>query len=551
MQAKQELKLEHIERTKSEKLNKFKLQFFTNLSHELLTPLSILLILSEKWSKHGKIPSENIPGIFERNVNKLHQHIKQMLQFRKAESGNMKLNIRKDNLSLVINEVIENYLLIAAEKNISLNMDVPPELIAYFDSEKINICLSNLLSNAFKYTRKGGSICLKVKRFTRENYSWIKISVLDTGVGIPKENLENIFNRFYRLPTNHTHFEDGIGIGLALTKNLVDLQGGFIRVDSIYGEGSTFTMELPVSLSYFRTNPLVGVSQLMDEAKICNEMQEREIPEPENLSIDRNSRKTILIVEDNEDFLTLVMMYLKKYYKVITCKNGKDALRIANNHELDMIVSDLMIPKMNGYELCKAVKSTINTSHIPFIIVTARTDDHERLLGYESGVDSYLTKPVNMAVLVSRIESLLKNSEKVHSDFNTGAFLEPNKIEITSIDEDILSRAKETVEKFISDPEFTVKVLCDELAMSNSMLYRKIKGILNITPNDFIKNIRLKRAAQLLEDKNIHISEVAYQTGFNDLSYFGVCFKKLYGVTPTVYQKELEVQKAVKPIAIE
>lgn len=541
MQAKQELKLEHMERTKSEKLNKFKLQFFTNLSHELLTPLSILLILSERWSKHGKIPMENIPKIFERNVNKLHHHIKQMLQFRKAESGNMKLDIREDDLSPVVNEIVENYLLIAAEKNISFDSEIPDKLTGYYDKEKINISLNNLLSNAFKYTGKGGYINLKVSSFTREDHRWVEITVTDSGIGIPRENLENIFNRFYRLPSSHTHFEDGIGIGLALTKNLVDLHGGFIKVDSVAGKGTTFSIELPISLSYFNANTS-ECCELIDEAKIDYGPEERKIPEVANLKIERNFRKTILIVEDNDDFLTLVMMFLNRYYRIITCKNGEDALTIANNQEIDLIVSDLMIPKMDGHALCQAIKSTVNTSHIPFIILTARTNDHERLLGYESGVDSYLTKPVNMAVLISRIDSLLKKREVVHSDFNKGAFLEPEKIVTTSIDENILLRAKETVEDHISDPEFTVKVLCDQLAMSNSMLYRKIKGILDITPNDFIKNIRLRRAAQLMEDKNIHISEVAYQTGFNDLSYFGVCFKKQYGVTPTVYQKELEVK---------
>ena len=539
MKARQELKIEHVERTKSEKLSQFKLQFFTNLSHELLTPLSILLILSEKWSRYGMPEDEKFPKMFERNVDKLHHQIKQMLQFRKAESGNLKLELNKYDLDQIIKESYENYLIISEEKKISFELLTSGIGEGFVDREKLDICLNNLLSNAFKYTKKEGTIRLEVGT----NKGWITIKVKDSGRGIPKEQLKNIFNRFYR--TSYTcDIADGIGIGLALTKNMVNFQGGSIKVESEPGKGSTFTLQLPISLSYHKHHTFSQIDPIITDEDVCLQGTRKSSHIEDRLEASPGQQKTILIVEDNEDFLTLVTLHLEKYYHVISAMSGKVAFDLANSNEVDLIVSDLMIPGMDGYQLCKAIKNDVNTSHIPFIIVTANANDDGRMIGYEVGVDSYLTKPVNLQVLISRIASLLKKRNEIHAEFNMGAFLEPKKIVTTSIDENILSKAKAVVEDYMSDPELTVKVLCDELAMSNSMLYRKIKGILNLTPNEFIRNIRLRKAAQLLEDKSIQISEVAYRTGFSDLSYFGVCFKKQYGVTPSVFQKEKEEKKA-------
>ena len=540
MKARQKLKIEHLERTKSEKLNQFKLQFFTNLSHELLTPLSILLILSEKLSKYDIPECETLPGMFRRNVDKLHHQIKQMLQFRKAEAGNLKLLLSRHNLDDIIRESYENYLVISEEKNIAFQLKTSGIGDGFVDKEKLDICLNNLLSNAFKYTKKGGVIALEVESLWIADERWMMIKVKDNGRGIPKEHLKHIFHRFYRTSGGN---DTGIGIGLALTKNMVNLQGGSIKVESEPDRGSVFTLQLPISLSSHRGNTLSETNPMIPGDTLSYRGSEDHMPIKNTSKITRGQKKIILIVDDNEDFLTLVALQLEKYYHIITAVNGKEAFDLANENEVDLIVSDLMIPGMDGYQLCKAVKNDLNTSHIPFIIVTVNASDDSRAIGYEAGVDSYLTKPMDMQVLFSRIESLLKKRNEIHKKFNTGAFLEPNKIVTTSFDEKVLSKAKAIVENHLSDPELTVKVLCDELGMSNSMLYRKIKGLLNLTPNEFIRNIRLRKAAQLLEDKSIHISEVAYQAGFNDLSYFGVCFKKQYGVTPSVFQKENSNEK--------
>lgn len=529
--AKQSLRLEHLERSKSEKLHQFKLQFFTNLSHELLTPLSVLMIIAEKWKSKSKGEENKDSKTLSRNINKLYEHLMQMLNFRKAETGNMLLKTSFTELNPIFEGAVENYKVIADEKEITFNFEVEEIIKGDVDVEKLEICLNNLLSNAFKYTKPKGEVDLSISQVLEDDLPYLIVKVKDTGIGIPKKAQGKIFNRFHRLSSEH-HFEDGLGIGLALTKNLVDIQNGSIWVNSEVNKGSEFGMKIPlVALEKGisgQNQPIF--SDFVDDLELPNYRETHQKLE--------FTGKTILVVEDNPDFSSLIENHLLQYYHVFVCSNGKEALKIANTKEVDLIVSDLLMPEMDGYELCKTIKSEVNTSHVPFIMLTARSEDEERIIAYEIGADSYLTKPLNLEVLTFRIQALLKNRENIHSEFNAGAYLEPEKIVTTSIDEEFLRKAKEIVEANISDPDFNVKTLYEELAMSNSMFYRKIKGILNLTPNEFIKNIRLRRAAQLLDDKEIHISEVAFQAGFNDLSYFGVCFKKQYGITPTQYQKE-------------
>lgn len=533
--AKEDLRIQSVERSKSEKLNQFKLQFFTNLSHELLTPLSVLMIIAQKWRFSASKESEKEVRILNSNVNKLHEHIKQMLHFRKAETGNMILNLQDFSFNHLLEEILENYQVVAADKGVRLDYAVQENISGKMDREKLEMCLNNLLSNAIKYTPKGGLVNLEAIQQEAGGARSLYIKVTDTGRGIPKEHLDKIFNRFYRLSAIN-HFEDGLGIGLALTQHLIALQGGQIMVDSVEGEGTSFELTIPLSTT---DNSLIPSTQIsFPEEEEIESIERRSRKQLNPFTDIKYSGKKLLLVEDNPDFLVLMETYLSLYYKVITAQTGTEALELANNNDIDLIVSDLMVPEMDGFELCKKIKSDVNTSHIPFVIVTARTEDQDRLIGYEAGADSYLTKPINFEVLIYRLEALLKSREKVHADFNTGAFLEPKKIVNSSIDEEFLMKAKEIVENNISETEFSVKLLCEDLGMSNSMFYRKIKGILDITPNEFIKNIRLRRAAQLLEEKEINISEVAYMTGFNDLSYFGVCFKKQYGKSPSTFQKE-------------
>ncbi|MAZ28233.1 MAG: hypothetical protein CL868_14305 [Cytophagaceae bacterium] len=532
---KQALNIENIERLKSEKLNQFKLQFFTNLSHELLTPLSVLAILSDKKINNNNDDGFEEQKILRRNIKVLNDRIKQMLNFRKAESGNMDYAPSWKNISEIIQEISKDYSILAQEKDIDFRVVMAENLKGYVDVEKLEICINNILSNAFKYTPREGIVNLIANIIGHNGGKRLIIKVNDTGKGISDHDLQRIFNRYYR-PKSVKGYADGLGIGLALTKHLVEIQQGIIRVESEEGVGTQFELELPVGRYVLNLEGVQNNSGLINAENISALEKEDEINVLDDVEY---SGKAVLIVEDNEDYLNLVKEYLQDYYKVFASLDAENALKLANSEDIDLIVSDLQLPGMNGHKLCESIKNNVSTSHIPVVIVTAHDDDDERKKGYEIGVDTYFTKPISLDVLVYRIESLLKKRESIHRKFNKGDFLEPEKIVSTNIDEEFLSKAKECVENHISEPDFSVKILCSDMGMSNSMFYRKIKGILDLTPNEFIKNIRLRRAAQLLEDKSIHISEVAYMVGFNDLSYFGVCFKKQYGFSPSTFQKNL------------
>ncbi|WP_158275590.1 hybrid sensor histidine kinase/response regulator transcription factor [Marinilabilia rubra] len=533
IKTKQALKIEHLEREKSEQINQFKLQFFTNLSHELLTPLSILKILSEKWEDLVVNKKDEVRNILGRNVSRLSQLIYQVLQFRKVETGNIKLNLHEVNLSSFTKEILDNYNLLAEEKNISLKTDLPHELWGWIDTEKLDISLNNILSNAFKYTSPGGEVSLNLEAFQREKHHWVSFQISDNGRGIPPEKIDTIFDRFYRIG-NGGKEQEGAGIGLALTKNLIELHGGSIEVTSLPGSGTTFTIQLPFSKDFYEEIDIKKQQPIIDPQKIRVQSPK----EDENLpKIQSQKDKKILLIEDDQDFLELITFELEKYFTVHTAPNGKEGIKAAKEKAVDLIVSDVMMPEMSGKEVCKLIKNDINTSHIPFILITAFQQDEERLEGYESGADSFLTKPITPILLLTRIESLLKKRNELKANFDSDEFLEPEKITIPSIDKKILEQAKEIVEQEMSNPDLSVKMMCEQLGLSNSMFYRKMKALLDMTPNEFIRSIRLRRAAQLLKDNSINVSEAAYSTGFNDLSYFGVCFKKEYGVTPTAYQK--------------
>lgn len=534
IQIQKSLELENIERAKLENLTHFKLQFFTNISHELLTPLSILKILSERWDEGTVKKQQDFKGILERNVSRLHGLITQILQFRKAETGNMKISPVEVNIVSVIQSICSDYLLLAEKKNIGFHLEQPDELSCFLDTEKLDMMLNNLISNAFKYTSEGGSIGVRVLAFEKKGLNWIRMEVSDNGIGISGEDQATVFDRFYRIGRMNVS-QTGIGIGLALTKNLVTLHGGTIGVESELGKGTTFNIELPVSADFYRQSAAAFADPMIDPEKIIpgENMHESLI----ELAPAEKMDKVVLLVENEDDYRILLKEKLEKTVRVIACSNGQEALEIASDQPIDLIISDLNMPVMNGNEFCKVIKSNINTSHIPFILVTAFPDEKERSLGYESGVDSYLNKPLNINVLMSRMKSLLKQREEIQQKFTMGAFLEPKNIATTSLDEKIIEKAKNVIEANISNPDFSVKTLCDELGMTNSTLYRKMKGILNVMPNEFIRNIRLRRAAQLLEDPALDIAEAAYSIGFNDPSYFSACFKKQYNVTPSAYQK--------------
>lgn len=528
------LELEKMERQKSDSLNQFKLQFFTNLSHELLTPLSVLKIASDQWNDYKNNKDVDLRGIIDRNVSYLRRQIQKTLQFRKVERGDVSLNIHEVDLPSLLTNISDNYKLIAENKKIDFQCEIPKHLYGNVDSEKVDIIVNNLLSNAFKYTDEGGQVSLSTDVLEKGKHTYIEISINDNGQGIPKEKLDQIFERFYRINQVNSKTE-GLGIGLALANNLCEMHGGKIEVESKLGFGTNFKITLPISKQFYEDYQQDDINSFFDKNRIAAKEESAIV---RTVKIKKDKEKNILILEDDADSLLLMRASISEYYNVLSASNGLEGMKIAGEQEVDLIVTDNMMPEMTGTELCKQLKSDMNTSHIPIILVTADQQEDMRFSAYEAGVDSILIKPLNINILLTRISALLKKKEGAIKVFKKGDLFEPSELVITTMDEKFLDQLKSIVEAHIEDPDLSVKLLMKELGLSQSQLYRKMNGILDVTPNDYIKNIRLRRAAKLIEaDKNLNISDVAFKFGFNDLSYFGVCFKKQFGVAPRNYQK--------------
>ncbi|WP_175549935.1 hybrid sensor histidine kinase/response regulator transcription factor [Mariniphaga anaerophila] len=534
IRVKQMLDIREIEKTESEKLHQFKLQFFTNISHELLTPLSILLSVIERIEERKDYSAE-LFGMMKRNTLNLNRLIRQLLSFRKVETGHMKIQLETINLSEFVECCAGNFRILAEKRKMKLVVDVQKGLKGIMDREKLEIIIHNLLSNAFRYTDSGREVCCVLKESEDKNY--VTIVIKDSGKGIGENEMKNLFKRFYSSSTSGKTEDSGIGIGLNLTKSLVDLLGGNITVKSELGKGTEFLVELPVS------EELIDATSLnKDETNLAYSMESGRddiyVVEEERIQQFLKSHEpfTILVADDNDDFRKILVDSLRDNFKVLEVADGKNALKTVMTTHVDLIISDVMMPKLNGWELCQSIKSNLSISHVPVIIITAKTGDENRLEGYQVGADSYIEKPLNMRLLKVRIVSLLMQREKLKQAFSTGLNLVPDKIAITPIDEQFIEKAKRLVEKNLSNTEFSVKDLSKGLNASNSMLYRKMKNVLGLNPNEFIRSIRLGNAAKMLENSSFTISEVAFNCGFNDLSYFGSCFKKKYGATPSEYQ---------------
>ncbi|WP_430931138.1 hybrid sensor histidine kinase/response regulator transcription factor [Saccharicrinis sp. 156] len=533
--AKQNMELEQVARIKSEKLNQYKLSFFTNISHELLTPISILAT-SLYNIKEQKEYREDTVSVMERSIAGLERLIKQLLTFRKVETNSMKVSMAHENVSEIVNNCVKDFKPVADKKNISIAIKIEDGIEGKIDKEKWELIIRNLLSNAIKYTPQKGNIWLTLSKSDAAN---VNIIVKDSGCGIPQDALPYLFDRFYRVKSKASTKSEGIGIGLNLTKSLIDILKGTIDVESKEGQGALFTVVLPIDGSYekdFANNDVEKIKGDEVSTVVDTDFENEQDSIYEERKVDLTG-KTILLVEDNDEFRQSLKGALASKYKILEAEDGKKGIQIAEKEEIDLVISDVMMPNMSGHELCQALKTNINTSHIPVILLTAKVGDENRLAGYQSGANSYLEKPVNMKLLLVRIQALLMNFQNQREKTAVSLNLEPENVTITPLDEEFFNKAKKIVEDNISDAEYSIKDFAKELGVSNSMLYRKMKNLASCSPSEFVRNIRLRRAAQLFDNKTFQISEVAYKCGFNDLSYFGVCFKKMYGVTPTQYQE--------------
>ncbi len=538
-----ELKISKIEKVKSEELVQIKLRYFTNISHELLTPLTIITLLIESLqNKHPKDAQQY--EIMRGNVNRLKRLIKQILVFRKTESGNMKLRIRENDLIEFVNGICKsNFQPLVKEKEINFSIKSEYEsFMAYFDPDKLDKVLYNLLSNAFKHTPKGGEISVKLDFIPRNKEMILRLSVSDSGEGIAEEDLPNIFQRFYISKSSDQSQSNGIG--LSLTSDLLNIHKGSIEVKSQLGVGSVFTIEIPVSATAYtdeelsedeqpETRVTTDLPEILPEAEDDTEEELEELPAA--------TGKTILVVEDNKDLRELIVDYLSQKYQVLAAEDGLLAQEILRQNEVDLVISDVMMPQMDGLTLCKILKNDIATSHLHVLMLTAKNSTEDRIDCYNAGADAYISKPFELRVLEARVDNLIRRREVKKETFKSNQEINISSMEYSSINEEFLKHAVNVVEVKLSDITFDFDQFAIDIGASKSTLHRKLKSLTGLSPGEFIRNIRMKHASKMLVNNVGNISEIAFSVGFNDPKYFSRCFRTEFGMTPREY---IESKKA-------
>ena len=505
-----------------------KLQFFTNVSHEVRTPLTLILApLDRLIVSLRESPYASDLGLIQKNANRLLRVINQILDFRKVEGKQEKLAVREIDLVPFVGEIKSYFDSMASVRAISYTITSSmKQCTLWIDPDLLEKVLVNLLSNAFKFTPEGGSVRIELT----EEGDRVFIQVIDTGSGIQPANLPHLFDRFYTEDRSM-----GTGIGLHLVKEYIHMHGGEIRVESEPGQRTTFTVCLRKGKAHFEDSDLMEtpVSHQAYEASRLDDSETKEM-------LSKTYPYTILITEDDDEVRGFLERELSLHFKIRTVANGKDALRVLEEEEISLVVSDVMMPEMNGFELCRTIKSQLPFSHIPVILLTALTDERQRIFGITGGADDYIQKPFHTDYVKIKIIHLLQERQKLRERLleklrdNKLLLSEPEKVE--SIDDTFLRKFAEQIEAVYADPEYNVEKLSETLGLSRGHLHRKIKELTGTAPVEFLRTYRLNKATQLLRQNAYTVSEVAYRTGFSSPAYFSKCFKAVYGVTPTEYQ---------------
>lgn len=515
-------------------LDQIKTRFFANISHEFRTPLTLLIGPIEELKKES--PKSPMLHMMERNAKRLLALINQLLDLGKLEARKMEVSLRKDDLVNFIQVIGSSFAPLAQQRQIAYQiLQDRPAFITYFDTDKLEKIVTNLLSNAFKFTATGKSIELKVQY--DEQFQQVTISVKDTGAGIAADKIGQVFERFYQTDSNTNRNHEGTGIGLALVKEMVQLLKGEVRVESELGIGSTFYIILPLinnaAADDIAESHTIEKSAL-DFAGLPDGLAEEGAGLPVHEKAQETPADILLIVEDNEDLRAYISSVLEKDYQILEAKNGREGFEKALETIPDIVISDLMMPVMDGFEFCKKLKSAEKTSHIPVVMLTAKGSMESRIEGLELGADDYLTKPFNADEIKARVGNLIKTREKLRQLYSQRIVeLKPTEIKVSSMDEAFMEKAKAIVEKHLSESAFDMGRFADEMNMTAVQLRRKLKALTNYTSNEFVRKYRLERAAQLLAQKSATVSEIAFDVGFENLSYFSKMFQEEFGKLPS------------------
>lgn len=532
------LEIERRDKEHQEEINQMKMRFFINISHELRTPLTLILApLQEIINKISDRWTRNQLEYIQRNANRLLHLVNQLMDYRRAELGVFELQVKKGNAHQLIQDNFLFYDKLARHKKITYTLQSELEdKEELFDPNYLELIVNNLLSNAFKYTESGQSITVTLK----EENNWLLLQVSDTGIGIPINKQGKIFERFYQIESEHV----GSGIGLSLVQRLVELHHGRIELDSEEGKGSTFSVYIPQDINTYKPSELASEDNKSEEKQVYStnskDMYFIDTERVENEAIESRDKKrgTILIVEDNNEIRQYLSSGLAGLFNTLEAGNGEEALEKLKDNEVDIIVTDVMMPVMDGIKLCKNVKQNIRTCHIPVIILSAKSETKDQMEGLQMGADDYIPKPFSLSILTTKIQNMMRTRRRMLERYSKSLEVEPEKITFNAMDEALLKRAVAIVEKNMDNIEFSTDEFAREMNMSRSNLHLKLKAITGESTIDFIRKIRFNEAAKLLKDGRYTVAEVSSMVGFNTPSYFATSFKKYFGCLPTEYIKK-------------
>lgn len=518
-----------------EEATQSKLVFFTNISHEFRTPLTLLvgpletLMMKEKLSEEG----QRLTKMMRRNVQVLLKLIEQIIEFRRYENGKMQMYFTLGDLKTFLKETCDSFIELSKKKRIQFSfIPTKDDFTVWFDSDKMGKICYNLISNAIKFTPENGHVKVQLSNQEVNNEMYAKIKITDTGIGISEKYIGQVFDRFYKVDKSTT----GSGIGLELTKVLVELHNGAIELESTEGKGTTFTVSIPYKQKNISINEQLPVlkSEIVKYEGIQLIEEDEYEDENENWRMS-NEKPLVLIVEDNHDVRYYLKSLLKDEFEVMEAENGQKGLLKAMKFVPELIISDVLMGVMNGYELCKQIKENLSTSHVPVILLTAYAMDEQRAMGFESGADAYISKPFNEQLLMIRVRKLVENRERVKDYFQKNLTFGERKENVAEIDKSFITKFRNLIEDRLIDSDLNVDEIGKNLGLSRVQLYRKIKSLTNYAPNELVRIIRLKAAEQMIINSEKTISEIAYDTGFSSPSYFTKCFKEYFNESPSEY----------------
>lgn len=527
-------------------LDRIKTRFYTNISHEFRTPLSLIMGPADEMMKNPTLSyrEREYLEIISQNAKRMLKLVTQVLDLSKLEDGVLRLEVNKSDLAKSVISIAESFQFMAQKQNVNLDLEIKDKgLAGYFDEDKIEKILYNLLNNAFKYTDNNGEILVKLERTTLNGRLAASIVIIDTGIGIPESEIGHIFETYYRVENQHTQKQYGAGIGLSLVKKLVELHKGSLKVQSKENEGTMFFVVIPLDkAAYSDTELFENRANKIDSLNFAN--SDHKVEDHGQVKLQKVGLRSILLVEDNEDLLSFMNNTLQDRFKVLTATNGAEALKLIEKDAPDIIISDVMMPIMNGYKLCETVKKSVEYSHIPFILLTAKNSPESQIEGMNAGADVYLPKPINIDLLRLNIKNLINSTDQVRKKFESKLVTNVESLEVKDENEDFLKKLIDILEKNITNMDVNIDLFANELGMSRTLLYEKTKKATGQSLGIFIKINRLNYAAKLLLENHYNTSELAYEVGFSDPKYFSKCFRKQFGKTPKDYlQSKLSASK--------